>query len=432
MRPDDTIMALSSGALPAGVAVIRLSGPRVQSALQAVSGSLPQPRKMALRHIGDGHRRLDQGLVVFFPGPNSFTGEDCAELHVHGSRASVKAILKSLEGQGLRLAEAGEFTRRAFENGKLDLLTVEGLGDLLSADTEKQRVQALARYDGQLSQQVADWRESLLDLRAEIEAQLDFSDEGDVDTDLPAAFADQVIDLRNTLQQALQSVESGRIVREGIRVALAGVPNAGKSSLINALSRSEIAIVSDEAGTTRDVREVPLDIDGQLFVLLDLAGLRETESKAEAEGVRRANQAIQTADLVLWLVAPDTEDTPPPETNGRLVRVATKADIASPKHEVDLVISTKDGLGLDELLEYLRSYADEMTGGEPALVSHERDRMALTNAIQCLDQALQRLDVLELAAENLREASAVLERMVGKLDAERVLDRLFAQFCIGK
>jgi tRNA modification GTPase len=430
MRAGDTIMALSSGSLPAGVAVIRLSGPLVRTALEAVAGGVPRPRLMSLRHIGKS-QRLDQGLVAYFPAPNSFTGEDCAELQVHGSPAGVKAILNDLRDLGLRLAEAGEFTRRAFENGKLDLLEIEGLGDLLNADTERQRQQALARYDGRLTEEIDAWRDTLLDLRAEIEARLDFSDEGDVSEDLPLNWQLQLSDLEVAIATALASVESGRIVREGIRVALAGAPNAGKSSLINALARSDIAIVSDEAGTTRDVREVPLDIGGQLFILLDLAGLRETESRAEAEGVRRAETAISEADIVLWLRAPDAADAARPESQGRLLTIGTKADIGTVDGQ-DIAVSTATGQGLDALIARLGALGEGLAGGEPALVSHARDRDALSAALEALAETRAALGDWELAAESLRRASASLERLIGRIDAERVLDRLFASFCIGK
>jgi tRNA modification GTPase len=430
MQAGDTIMALSSGSLPAGVTVIRLSGPGVRPALETVAGGLPEPRRMVLRHIG-AQRRLDQGLVVFFPAPSSFTGEDCAELQVHGSPAGVKAILNELRGLGLRMAEAGEFTRRAFENGQLDLVEIEGLGDLLNADTEKQRQQALARYDGRLTAEIDVWRDELLDLRAEIEARLDFSDEGDVSEALPEGWQVQLSDLELSIAAALASVDSGRIVREGIRVALAGAPNAGKSSLINALARSDIAIVSDEAGTTRDVREVPLDIDGQLFILLDLAGLRDTESKAEAEGIRRAEQAISTADVVLWLKAPDIPDVDKPQTNGHLLVIGTKSDLG-PVTGQDLSVSTLAGDGLATLITRLGEIGETLAGGEPALVSHARDRDALSAALDALAETRQALDNWELAAESLRRASASLERLIGRMDAERVLDRLFASFCIGK
>lgn len=430
MQVGDTIMALSSGALPAGVAVIRLSGPLVREALDTLAGGVPEPRKMALRHIGF-ERRLDQGLVAFFPAPNSFTGEDCAELHVHGSVAGVKAVLAALREQGLRLAEAGEFTRRAFENGKLDLLAVEGLGDLLSADTEKQRQQALARYDGRLTQEVDQWRDTLLDLRAEIEARLDFSDEGDVSETLPASWLSDLADLEVAIAAALASVNSGRIVREGVRVALAGPPNVGKSSLINALAKSDIAIVSEEAGTTRDVREVPLDIEGQLFILVDLAGLRETQSKAEAEGIRRAQAEIQHADILLWLVSADIEPLEQPITEARILTLGTKADLGFVQ-DADVLISTRSGQGMTDLVQRLAALGEVLAGGEPALVSHERDRLSLEAALSALAEARNALQDWELAAESLRMASAALERLIGRLDAERVLDRLFASFCIGK
>ena len=430
MLAGDTIMALSSGALPSGVAVIRLSGPRVREAFLHLAGELPAPRTMALRRIG-ADTQLDQGLVAWFPGPNSFTGEDCAEFHVHGSPAGVRAVLRSLNTFGIRLAGPGEFTRRAFENGKLDLIAVEGLGDLLGAETEKQRQQALARYDGRLTEKVEGWRNALLDLRAEIEARLDFSDEGDVAEELPTSFASELTNLRIRLKDALDSINSGRIVREGVRVALAGAPNAGKSSLINALSRSDIAIVSDEAGTTRDVREVPLDINGQLFVLLDLAGLRETDSRAEAEGIRRAQRAIKDADILLWLEAPDTEVAVQPQTSATVLRVATKSDLG-PATDYDLAISTTTGAGLDTLVEELKKVGETLAGGEPSLISHERDRLSLERAISAVDEAVLYLGNWELAAEALRHASLALERMIGRVDAEQVLDRLFSSFCIGK
>jgi len=430
MRSGDTIVALSSGAPPSGVAVIRLSGPDVATIIKSVAGGLPEPRRLSLRPIGD-QSLLDRGLVAYFPAPHSFTGEDCAELQVHGSPAGVRAILKLLTTQGARLAEAGEFTRRAFENGKLDLVEIEGLGDLLEAETENQRRQALARFEGGLSQHVDSWRHQLLDLRAEIEARLDFSDEGDVSDALPQSFGSSIATLQSDIGLALASAEHGRVVREGIRVALAGAPNAGKSSLLNALARSDIAIVTDEAGTTRDVREVPLDIHGQLYILLDLAGLRETDSKAEAEGVRRARHAISHADIVLWLSAPDIEETDSALRAGADLRIGTKQDIGAAP-DVDHLVSVATGAGLTELLEAIESIGRTIMGGEPALISRARDRVALASAIDALDRAQTQLEVPEIAAESLRLASQALERLLGRLDAEHVLDRLFSSFCIGK
>jgi tRNA modification GTPase len=430
MQSGDTIVALSSGAPPSGVAIIRLSGPAVRTILTSVAGVVPEPRRLVLRPIGKDSL-LDRGLVAYFPSPHSFTGEDCAELQVHGSPAGVRAILKQVTDLGARLAEAGEFTRRAFENGKLDLVEIEGLGDLLEAETENQRRQAIARFEGGLTAQIDLWRDTLLDLRAEIEARLDFSDEGDVEDALPPQFGSAILRLRETIEASLRTVEHGRIVREGIRVALAGPPNAGKSSLLNALARSDIAIVTDEAGTTRDVREVPLDIQGQLFVLLDLAGLRDTDSKAEAEGVKRAYQAIAQADIVLWLIAPDTDNIAEPATDGIVLKVGTKVDLGNVS-AADLNISAKSAVGLQELQNRLQTIGHDLGSGEPTLLSRERDRLALSGAANELGSASRQLDMPEIAAESLRRASNALERLVGRLDAERVLDRLFASFCIGK
>lgn len=428
----DTIVALSSGSLPAGVAVLRLSGPATANALRALAGELPEPRRLALRSLRLDGAAVDTGLIAWFPAPHSFTGEDCAELQVHGSPAVVRALLRGLTEEPLvRLAEAGEFTRRAFENGKLDLTEVEGLGDLITAETESQRRQALARLGGGLTRQLDGWREQLLDLRAELEAQLDFSDEGDVGV-LPANFTGNLTRLREEMSTAVESVSRGRVVREGVRVALAGPPNAGKSSLLNALAKSDVAIVTDEPGTTRDVREVAIDLGGRLVLLIDMAGLRATSSKAEAEGVRRAQGELERADLVLWLSAPDGS-TAVPELSAPLWRIATKVDLEPPVGDRDLAISTVSGSGLEDLIDRLALFAAEAAGdGEPVLVSRERDRAALADAVLALDEAVTSLGDFELAAESLRRTSQALERLLGRMDPESVLDRLFLSFCIGK
>jgi tRNA modification GTPase len=431
MRSGDTIVALSSGALPSGVAVIRLSGPEAGVLLERLAGRRPPARLISLATLRASGERIDRGLVAWFPGPASFTGEDCAELQVHGSPAVVRALLRTLTAEpGVRLAEAGEFTRRAFENGRLDLTAVEGLGDLIAAETETQRRQALARATGALAGRIGGWREALLDLRAEIEARLDFSDEGDVDLALPAWLGTRLAELAQDFRSTAATVEQGRLIREGVRIALAGPPNVGKSSLLNALARSDLAIVSDEPGTTRDVREVALDLGGQLALLIDMAGLRETTSRAEAEGVRRARAEVERADLVLWLVAPD-QPRLPFEGAGTAWVVGAKADIG-PVPGAKLSVSARTGAGVEALLAALTAFVAGRAGGEAPLVSRERDRLALAQAAERLEAAGRQLDRPELAAEELRAAADALGRLIGVVDAEAVLDRLFSAFCIGK
>jgi tRNA modification GTPase len=440
MAADDTIVALSSGALPSGVAVVRVSGAMARKIAERFAAPLPPPRQAALRRIHDGDVPIDQGLVLWMPGPQSFTGEDCLEVQLHGSRAVVQSLLRRIvEIPGCRLAEAGEFTRRAFENGKLDLTEAQGLGDLIEAETENQRAIAYARMEGGLTRRIEGWRERLLDLRAHIEAQLDFSDEGDVGA-LPPSFLDDVEALAGDIDAVLAQSDQGRIIRSGFRVVLAGPPNAGKSSLLNALSHSDVAIVSDEAGTTRDLKEVPLDVKGQLVLLIDSAGLRETTSKAEAIGVERARAAMRHADLVVWLMAPDVPETPPDLSDGQdeplqkrpVLHVATKSDLG-PVVGAEISVSATTGAGIADLLDRLYSASGAATT-RPAdiLVSHEQDRAALLGAAAELRLVGAEVDRSELAAERLRRAGLSLERLLGRMDAENVLDRLFSTFCIGK
>ena len=437
----DTIVALSSGAVPSGVAIVRLSGPGAGQVMTSMLDRPAEPRRLILSPIRIGGVILDTGLLAWMPGPHSFTGEDCLELHLHGSPAVVRGVLRALTAvSGFRLAGAGEFTRRAFENGKLDLVEAQGLGDLIEAETENQRALAYARMEGGLTRRLDGWRERLLGLRALVEAQLDFSDEGDVG-ELPTAFLEGVKALARDIGSVIAQRGQGRIIRSGFRVVLAGPPNAGKSSLLNALSQSDVAIVSDEPGTTRDLKEVPLDVRGQLIMLIDSAGLRETDSRAEAIGIDRARQAILSADQVLWLSAPDIQDELPPtfpEFDDEpwrvpaIARIGTKSDIG-PVAGVDLSVSATTGAGIADLLDklYDATGAARVQPGS-ILVSHEHDRAALLEAYMELDDVASVVAQPELAAEKLRRASAALERLLGRMDAELVLDHLFSRFCIGK
>lgn len=432
-----TILALSSGSLPSGVAVLRLSGPDALPAVAALcAGGLPPPRRLALRRLTDpgSGLLLDQALVAVFPAPASFTGEDCAELHIHGSRATLKALLDVLQAHpGVVLAGPGDFTRRAFENGKLDLTEVEGLGDLLAAETESQRRHALARLSGHLSRHLSEWRDTLLSLRAEIEARLDFSDESDVPDALPEDFSRQLDALAASLRESLAGYERGRLQREGFRIVIAGPPNAGKSSLLNSLAGSDLAIVTPEAGTTRDLREVAIDLGGQLVLLVDTAGLRETDSLAERAGVDRAQAAMEDADLILWLTAPDVISPPPePRPSPPLWPIASKADLGQVT-ETGLSLSSRTGEGIPALISALAAHIEtRVNADEPALVSHLRDRKALETALDHLESAQRSTDYDEVCAEDLRLAGTALARLVGEMDTEAVLDRLFAGFCIGK
>ncbi len=428
----DSIYALSSGSVPAGVGVIRISGGGAGQALLALCGGLPEPRHAALRVLrrpGDG-AVLDQALVLWFPGPRSETGEDMAELQVHGSRAVVNAVFAVLGGLGLRLAEPGEFARRAFVNGKLDLTAVEGLADLIAAETDVQLRQAVGQAGGALARRANTWREGLIDLRAELEARLDFSDEGDVGEALPSDFDERIRTLRAEMAAALADAACGERVREGFRVAILGRPNAGKSSLLNALSRRDVAIVTAEAGTTRDVLEVPLDVGGYPVLVYDTAGLREAASAAETEGVRRARRAAEAADLVLWLEDSKLPSEPPPELGGRIVwRVATKIDLGG-RPGSESAISVKTGAGVSELVERIGQVAAESMAGGTALVTRRRHVEAIEAAVRALDEAATATD--EIAADLLRTASDAIGRLTGRIDVEDVLERLFGEFCIGK
>ncbi|MBB3770567.1 tRNA modification GTPase [Angulomicrobium tetraedrale] len=446
----ETIAAVSSGTGASAVAVLRISGPQAGPALRALAGGLPEPRRArlaTLRHPGDG-TALDKGLVLWFPGPRSATGEDLAELQVHGGPAVVAAVLNALFTQeGLRPAERGEFSRRAFLNGRMDLTEAEGLADLISAETEGQRRLAFAHAFGHLGQRVEAWRLRLIRAMALIEAGIDFADEDDVPAEARALARPELVALLGELEAALAD-RRGAMLREGAVVAIAGLPNAGKSSLINALAAREVAIVSDEPGTTRDVLEVSLDLGGHKVTLLDTAGLREAEGKVEAEGIRRARHRIAQADLVLW-VHDAAAGRPPfdrPDIDaaaaGALWLVANKIDATAGGDDTvpgwaerRLALSAATGAGVDGLVDALAGFVGTHAAGadHPALI-RERHRQDAAEAASHVRAAMSGWDALsdELLAEELRLAARALGRMTGVIGVEDVLDVVFREFCIGK
>ncbi|PVE24691.1 tRNA uridine-5-carboxymethylaminomethyl(34) synthesis GTPase MnmE [Microvirga sp. KLBC 81] len=436
MRSDDTIFATASGHGRAAVCIIRISGPQSLAILETLGGSVPEPRHAAVRTLREpvSGEPLDQALVLWMPGPRSFTGEDQAELHIHGGLATRAAVLKALGAiPGCRPAEAGEFTRRAFLNGRMDLSQVEGLADVIDAETEAQRRQAMLQLEGRLGNAAERWREGILQVLALLEASLDFSDEGDVPEDLEADILDRLDHLHAEIGQALSN-RSGERLREGFTVVLAGPPNAGKSTLLNALARRDVAIVSPIAGTTRDVIEVHCDLGGLPVVIVDTAGLRESQDIIEQEGVSRARARAQDADLVLWLVPPEGAETEAPLAR-RSLKVGTKADLNRSRHDCDLLISASTGEGLPELIAALEHEAEVALGQGDAILTRERHRKALERTHRSLAAGRELLvsrGPLELAAEEVRLAARAVGEITGRVDVEDVLDRLFSSFCIGK
>ncbi|SFG72684.1 tRNA uridine-5-carboxymethylaminomethyl(34) synthesis GTPase MnmE [Methylobacterium gossipiicola] len=433
-----TLFAPASGFGRSAVAVIRISGPLAADALRRLTHRpLPPPRRLVLRPLRDAAGdALDQALVVWLPGPGTFTGEDMAELHLHGGPAIRAAILKALAAcPGCSPAKAGEFTRRAFLNGRIGLTEAEGIADLIDAETEAQRRQALRQLDGALGRQVAEWRDRIIDLLAGVEAALDFSDEGDVDDEaLDAALFAKARALRDAIATVLDDGRCGERLRDGFTVVLAGPPNAGKSTLLNALSRREAAIVSPVAGTTRDVIEVRCDLHGLPVILVDTAGLREAADPIEAEGIRRTRSRMDQADLVLLLDDGATTDAETaPSAPSPILRVRTKSDLsASSMTGAGLAVSAVTGDGLGALLEAIAQRAAHAIGGDTALITRERHRDGLTRCRDHLDRLLQGTALPELAAEDLRLAVRALGEVAGHVGVEDMLDRLFSGFCIGK
>ncbi len=442
----DTIFALSSGRPPAAIAVVRISGPRAGAALIALMGRIPSPRQAALARLRDASGEIiDEALALWFPGPNSETGEDIAELQLHGGRAVIAGVLAALSKiDGLRPAEAGEFTRRAFENGKLDLTAVEGLADLIGAETQAQRRQAFRQMKGLLGDKAETWRKRLIEACALVEARIDFSDEADVPEDLVAPAINAAQQLRDEIAEALAGATRGERLRDGLTVAIAGPPNAGKSTLLNRIAKREAAIVSPIPGTTRDVIEVHLDLDGYPLTLLDTAGIRDSADAVEQEGVRRARDRAAAADLVLWVVDAAESGVPPsPASDQALWLVLNKIDTMNSSNEVNLIlankvhsfkISAKTGEGVNSLIDALAAHAEKSFAGEPALVSRERHRRFLTDTQAALDRAIAegpagREDII---AEELRLAARSLGRLTGRVDVEDLLDVIFREFCIGK
>jgi tRNA modification GTPase len=458
----DTIFALSSGRLPAAIAVVRVSGPQAAGAVMALAGRVPAPRQAMLARLrergiegGEGqaagpHEPIDDALVLWFPAPRSETGEDTAEFQLHGGPAVVAAMLAALGRiAGLRLAEPGEFTRRAFINGKLDLTRVEGLADLIGAETEAQRRQAFRQLNGLLGGRAERWRARLIEAMALVEALIDFPDEGGIPQNLLRPALDIAAGLEGEIRDVLGDGYRGERLRDGLTVAIAGPVNVGKSSIINRLAKRSAAIVSPHAGTTRDVIEVHLDLAGYPVTVFDTAGVRESTDPVEQEGVRRAQERSAEADLVLWVADASTIDPPgPPATltgpGGPAIWVVwNKCDLANGAAgrdrrvgaHAEYRVSAQTGAGFDTLVSGLADFAARFFAtNESSIVTRERHRSALTSCAEALERARMEGDTgrEDIIAEELRLATRALGRLTGQVDVEDVLDVIFRDFCIGK
>jgi tRNA modification GTPase len=449
-RQDQTIFALSSGRPPSAIAVVRVSGPQAGAALTLLAGKIPGPRLATRALLRDTNRApIDDAIVLWFPQPSSATGEDVAEFHVHGGRAVLASLFASLSAiENVRAAEPGEFTRRAFENGKLDLTEAEGLDDLIRADTDRQRRQALRQSQGLLGDHARNWRAQIIEASALIEAGIDFANEGDVPSELIAPALAKIKTLLGEIRRVLAGQGRGERLRDGMVIAIAGPPNVGKSTLMNQLARREVAIVSPHAGTTRDVIEIQLDLDGYPVTVIDTAGIRETDDPVEQEGVRRARARAAEADLVLWLVDAQPEKN---QLNKNLsegaapiwvVRNKIDLDAESPgrpgeaprRDDVEFKISASRGDGLPQLIAALVGFARDYFGAsENSLIGRVRQRKLLQETVDALRRSISIIGRgEELAAEDLRMAAHSLGRLLGRVDVEDILDAIFRDFCIGK
>jgi tRNA modification GTPase len=445
MHPrQQTIFALSSGRPPSAIAIVRVSGPAASAVLASLAGMSPPPRTASRALLRNADQTpIDDSVVLWFPGPASATGEDVAEFHVHGGRAVLAALLAALSRfENVRTAEPGEFTRRAFENGKLDLTEAEGLDDLIHADTDRQRRQALRQLKGLLGDRARDWRAQIIEASALIEAGIDFSDEGDVPAELMAPALAKIRTLLDEIEEVLAAQGRSERLREGLVVAIAGPPNVGKSTLMNLLARREVAIVSPHAGTTRDIIEVQLDLDGYPVTVIDTAGIRDTDDPVEREGVRRARARAAEADLVLWMSDPQHDELPH-HSGAPVWRVRNKMDLdsvgrdASVEQEAggaDFKISASRGDGIGELMTRLDAFAENYFGADDGgLIGRERQRKLLQQTAASLRRSIAAVGQgEELVAEELRIAAYALGRLLGRVDVEDVLDAIFRDFCIGK
>ncbi|MCP9627601.1 tRNA uridine-5-carboxymethylaminomethyl(34) synthesis GTPase MnmE [Rhodopseudomonas palustris] len=436
MHPNDqTIFALSTGLLPSAIAIVRVSGAQAGEVVRALVGERPPPRVARTTVIRDrSGEPIDEAVVLWFPAPASATGEDIAEFHIHGGRAVLAALTSVLSSfDDVRPAEPGEFTRRAFENGKLDLTEAEGLDDLIHADTEMQRRQAMRQLGGLLGDRARQWRAQIIEAAALIEAGIDFSDEGDVQGDLMAPALRKIAELHSEIAEVLAAESKGERLRDGLVVAIAGAPNVGKSTLLNRLASREVAIVSPYAGTTRDVIEVHLDLGGYPVTLIDTAGIRDSDDPVEQEGIRRALARAAEADLVLWL-DDGRGDAAPASPGGTVWEVRTKVDLLG--EDVtgsSFRISAETGLGVASLIAAVQQFAADYFGkAEAGLITRQRHREMLQHAAQMLQCSIVPGLAPELVAEELRLAARALGRLLGRVDVEDVLGEIFGRFCIGK